>query len=222
MKALILSMLVFIGLGCVEHPKPIKIYQAPLIFTSANTGEYDGINYRVTPDTGFLTIWYSIMFREGYLSNIYTCPGGKKSSGFGNTHNPKPTTEREAAYILYDTLYYYYGVVSTKYPLLSEQQKWAVVSIAANCKWNTIFGQKSSFNKALLNQECPAFEKWCYDAKGNKRMNLLQSRLYEKALFTNSDSLIWINPYRGYTNEETTVFNLQQWYKDHYQDRYGN
>ena len=209
----IFFLIILIGFGCVQHPEPIKTVVIPNITIP---------DHIIQPDTGFLTIWYSVMFREGYSSSIYTCPGGKKSSGFGNTHNPKDTNSKQAAYTLYDTLEYYYGVVSTKYPHLSDQQRWAVVSIAANCKWNTIFGKKSSFNKALLNQECPAFERWCYDAKGNKRMNLLQSRLYEKALFMNQDSFIWVNPYRDYGDEETTIIDLQQWYKNHYKDRYGN
>lgn len=219
-------MLVFMGLGCVEHPEPVKINQAPIKISEGilnvpepRTIEYDGTHYRIIPDTGFLTIWYSIMFREGYRSELYTCPGGKPSSGFGNTINPKATNIKAASLTLYDTLKYYYNVVSQKYPYLTNNQKWAVVSIAANCKWNTIFGKNSSFNKALLNMETPAFEKWCHDAKGNKRMNLLQSRLYEKALFMGQDTFVWINPYREYADEQTTVANLQQWYKNHYQDR---
>lgn len=212
MKASIfLFVLVFMGLGCVKHPEPVPVLQPEVYFPKEQPR-----------DTGIYLIWWSVQFREGYSSNVYICPGGKRSSGFGNTHNPKTTTEREAAYTLYDTLYYYYSVVSNKYPSLSEQQKWAVVSIAANCKWNSIFGKNSSFNRSLLNQSVPPFELYCYDGKGNKRMNLLQSRLYEKALFTHSDSLIWINPYRDYSDEETTVSNLQIWYKNHHRDRYEN
>lgn len=171
------------------------------------------------PDTGKYAIWYSTIFREGYKSQVYTCPGGKRTSGIGNTHSPKKTTFKNACLKLDDTMKYYYKVVSSKYPWLEENQKWAVVSIAINCQWRSIFGEKSIFHQALINMEVPPFEKFCYDAKGVRRNNLLQSRLYEKALFTMSNSFIWINPYREYQDEVTNLLDLQAWYKEHYHDR---
>lgn len=136
-------------------------------------------------------ILYAVMYREGFKSETYVCPSGKKTIGYGDTHSQRSfVTEKEARVNLEKTMNKYYNVICSKYPYLSDNQCWAVVSIAINCKWETLFGKNSSFHKALKNKKCPPFEKYVFyfaNGKWVKSKNLVQSRKFEKKLFLNQD-----------------------------------
>ncbi len=169
-------------------------------------------------------IFYSVMFREGFVAKQYNCPAGVRTQGFGVTTNlNKNKTLEEAQKDLLDSMLMYYKYIEQTYTHLKPKQIWAVVSIGMNCRWESVFGKNSSFHKALVQQQVPPFEKFCYykNVRGRwcKAYNLEQSRLYEKALFEGKDTLVWCNPYRDYCNESTTVKDVQQFYYTHWKDR---
>ena len=146
------------------------------------------------------------MYREGFVGHIYTCPAGIKTQGFGNTCITSNPTMTEARIALVKNMDTYYNFVCNRYQHLSDEQCWAVTSLAMNSKYSTVF--KGKFHKALINKQIPAFGKYCWykNTKGKwiKSSNLLQSRRYELALFT-GDTLL--------SNR------LSKWYEIHWVDR---
>lgn len=180
-----------------------------------------------------IPILYSVLFREGVVLNkTYICPSGKLTDGAGNTRNPKGVkTVEQAILSLQDTIKIYKEKIEKRWPHLNQRQVYAVISLAMNCY--DYVGFNSSFSRALDKQKTPDFTIWCKYTKevivGSdtikvkvKSQNLLQSRRYEQALFNNDSILVWNNPYRNYSNEETTLENLQDFYKQHWEERIIN
>ncbi len=188
-----------------------------LIYIDRTSVRKVNISPRFKPTVIENPIWYSTLYREGVIiGKTYYCPAGKLSSGVGNTQDVIPVKDTaEAFHILRATMKYYRNVISKRWSYLNEDQINAVVSLAMNCKWDTVFN--SSFSRRLDKQKKPNFINYCkYFSKRKSKYvvsyNLLQCRLYEQGLFDGMEEVTWRHP----ITKEVKIFNIdsiQSFYK---------
>lgn len=148
------------------------------------------LSFNLNSNNSFYLVLEMIKQRESFQPEVYICPSGIKTQGYGMTNKltKKPKTKEQAEKDLIEIMESYYNFTCNRYPHLTDAQCWAVVSIGLNCKFESIYGSKSCFHKALKNKKVPPFERFVYykTKQGwKKSSNLVRSRLFEKTLFKN-------------------------------------
>jgi len=178
----------------VTYIPPAKSGVAPSVKVSHKT-------YETAIDSSWAyCLWY-LKAREGFMKEMYSCPAGKKTIGYGHNVSAHRDVDEDAiisysqaSSILKDDFIAQYNVIKAEFPDMAPYKLRAVTCLAMNTgltKIKYVRGKSkkglSDFWKKLKSGQVPNFETYCKyrtpEGKVMKSKHLINARRFERIMF---------------------------------------
>lgn len=178
----------------VTYIPPAKSSVAPSVKVAHKT-------YESAVDSSWAyCLWY-LKAREGFMKEMYSCPAGKKTIGYGHNVSAHRDVDEnaiisynQASRILKDDFIAQYNVIKAEFPDMAPYKVRAVTCLAMNtglAKIKYVKGKPkkglSNFWKKLKNGETPNFDTYCKyrtpQGEVKRSEHLVRARRFEKLMF---------------------------------------